>query len=84
MKHHFFGTAINGDACLRLAYAMENQEEFQKKHNLCAYEYRMIERCVREYYKDGSLGTYMDGVAEIFQQYGFEVSKLPSGAYQIE
>lgn len=84
MKDHVFGTAVNGDACLRIANAMKDQEAFQKKHNLRAYEYRLIKQCVREYWKDGNLGTYIDGVAEIFQQYGFEVSKLQSGAYQIE
>ena len=81
MKHHAFGTVVNGEACLNLINDLRGMEAhiFMEKHKIAATTYKAISDTLQKCWNDGIAYTFMADVARVMKEYNFEVTEPAAG-----
>lgn len=72
---NFIKNTIDGGRCTKLSKEIQSGEyygvNFIKKHKLTINQFRMVEDCLTELWKNAETKTFDEKVSDIFKKYGF-------------
>ena len=75
MKSITYGETVRGDACMKLARALEDGASFLRKHKAVQYVHFEMWDGLRELWRDGRTTTINEQAARIYRVYGFDVEE---------